>query len=380
MTSDFKIDPNERGYSVLKEAEAMNHNHKSGHVYTSQEVYEIEKEKIFKKDWLCVGRVEEVENVGDYITHRIADEPIIATKNREGKIVAMANVCKHRGVQVAFGDGNTKNFTCPYHGWVYDLNGNLKSALHLEQETFEPKKCQLPHLKVDTWAGFIFVTFDQNAKPLLECLGNVDEIYDVYQFDKMRLAAKFPTELNCNWKLLNENLTDIYHIAVLHLDTFGKHQPLEGYRFETTPQGGYHGRFQGGALAPGGKSLFGPIPWLPEELHSGGYSSHIPPNMAFFPRYDNLSCSVNWPIDVDHCMGWTYIMFPEEFFEDPEFEEKVKIYEDFYKAFLDEDIEMIHSLQKGLKSDYYGRGPMSPFEAGVAGVIKHNIEDIGTSD
>ena len=375
-TGVMDYDPSTIGYSVMNEAPRVTDRHRDGQVYTSELVYEVEKQKVFYNDWLNVGRIEEVAKPGDYITHRIADEPIIVARTRENKLVAMANVCAHRGVEVAFGEGNTKLFTCPYHGWVYDLDGKLKDAQYLEDTDFNPRTCQLPQLKVDTWGGFIFVTLNPNPKPLLEALGDVPKVYAPYQLERLRMAFKSPFQLNVNWKLVNENLTDVYHIAVLHANTFGPHQPLSEYRFAIT-DGGYHGRFAGGTLTPTGQSLFGgPMPWLPESLHSGGYSSHIPPNMAFFPRFDYVSYSTTWPISVDSCLITSYMLFPEEYFEQPDFWEKAEVYLEFYKAFLAEDLDMIHSLQKGLKSRYYGRGPMSRFEAGVRATIKHNIDDV----
>ncbi len=375
--ANITYDPSQLGYSVLNDAPPTSERHKPGRVYTSEEAYEEEKQKVFYHDWLNVGRVEEIQKPGDYLTFRIADEPILVVRTKDNTIKAMANVCAHRGVEVAFGSGNTKFFTCPYHGWVYELNGKLKDAQHLEKTCgFDVSNCRLPELKVDTWGGFIFVTLNPNPKPLLEALGDVPKIYEPYQIDRLRMAMKFPTELNVNWKLVNENLTDIYHIAVLHMDTFGPFQPLSGYRFSIT-DGGYHGRFLGGTLTPDGKSrVGGPMPWLPESLHSGGYSSHIPPNMAFFPRFDYLSYSTVWPIDVDKCIGWSYMLFPAEYFDQPDFMETAEIYANFYKAFLAEDLEMIHSLQKGLKSRYYGQGPMSTFEAGVLSTINHNITKV----
>jgi phenylpropionate dioxygenase-like ring-hydroxylating dioxygenase large terminal subunit len=80
-------------------------------------------------------------------------------------------------------------------------------------------------LNLDTWGGFIFVTFNSNPKPLLEALGNAPEVYVPYQMERLRLAVKFPCELNVNWKLLNENLVDIYHVAVLHTGTVGRINP-----------------------------------------------------------------------------------------------------------------------------------------------------------
>jgi Ring hydroxylating alpha subunit (catalytic domain) len=168
-------------------------------------------------------------------------------------------------------------------------------------------------------------------------------------------------------------------VAVLHSNTFGPHQPLSAYRYFVT-DGGYHGRFKGGTLTPDGKSQFGgPMPWLPESLHSGGFSSHIAPNFSFFPRFDYVSYSTTWPLGVERCVAWNYLLFPAEYFAHADFWEKVKVYVDFYKAFLEEDTDMIQSLQNGLKSRYYGCGPMSPFEEGVRRTINHNIDNIAES-
>src|SRR5271167_1331231 len=94
--------------------------HAPGYVYGSEEVLKLEKEKVFMKDWVCVGRVEELEKPGDYLTLRILGEPILVTMDQDGQYNGFMNVCRHRGVEVAHGQGNTREFTCPYHGWVYD--------------------------------------------------------------------------------------------------------------------------------------------------------------------------------------------------------------------------------------------------------------------
>ena len=99
------------------------------------------------KDWLCVGRMEEIENPGDYIALRLLDEPIILARDNDGNVGAFANVCRHRGVEVASGSGNTQEFSCPYHGWLYDLQGNLVGAPYMkEAEGFDPTSCQLTPL------------------------------------------------------------------------------------------------------------------------------------------------------------------------------------------------------------------------------------------
>ena len=118
--------------------------HLPGYIYTSPEVYRQAKEKIFMKDWLCVGRVEEVENPGDYITFRVTDEPGIVARDDLGNLNAFSNVCRHRGVEVASGAGNLKEFRCPYHGWTYDLAGKLLGAPYMsEAKGFRPGRLSL---------------------------------------------------------------------------------------------------------------------------------------------------------------------------------------------------------------------------------------------
>ena len=234
MENDGKVaisyDPATFGYSPVNEAPEINERHKPGAVYFSDEIQKREIEEIFMKQWLIAGRAEEVEQPGDYFTLRIADEPIVVVKEKDCNVQAFANVCRHRGVQVAWHSGNTKYFSCPYHGWVYDTSGRLVEAQYLEKsKNFKKENCRLPLIRTELWEGFIFINFDAQARPLMEYLDEWDfpKIYGPYQMGRLRLANKFELNIGCNWKFLNENLTDHYHTAVLHAETFGPHQRLE---------------------------------------------------------------------------------------------------------------------------------------------------------
>ena len=99
--------------------------HAPGYLYGSPEIFAIEKEKIFLREWLCMARAEEIAVRGDYMTFRVMGEPLIVTRNNQDEVRAFANVCAHRGVEVASGAGNTQEFSCPYHRWLYDLDGKL---------------------------------------------------------------------------------------------------------------------------------------------------------------------------------------------------------------------------------------------------------------
>ena len=107
--------------------------HLPSHIYTSEALYEREKETIFLKDWLAVARVEELEAAGDFMTFNIMGEPIVAARNSAGTLNAFYNICAHRGVEVVTGTGNARQFKCPYHAWTYDLEGKLLGASYMDE-------------------------------------------------------------------------------------------------------------------------------------------------------------------------------------------------------------------------------------------------------
>ena len=133
-------------------------------IYTSQEFYEFEKDALFYREWLCVGRDEWLAKPGDYFTTAHANEPIIIARGRDGQIKAMSAVCQHRAMLVAEGKGNTRGFTCPYHHWSYDLDGKLVGAPAMGRTcNFDKAQYNLPKLQVELWHGFIFVNFPRGA-------------------------------------------------------------------------------------------------------------------------------------------------------------------------------------------------------------------------
>ncbi len=352
--------------------------HLPGYVYTSPEIYEREVDQIFMKDWLCVARVEEFQNPGDYQALRITTEPVIICRGEDGALNAFSNVCAHRGVEVIRGEGTVKEFSCPYHGWLYDLEGRLAGAPHRKGvEDFDFANCRLPQLKIDTWGGFVFINFDSAAPPLGEYL-DVDDIRkeaDFLRHEDTRMADKFVTEINCNWKLVTENLMDIYHVGVIHSTSFGKNFPVDNFKFNLTRRG-YHAFYQSLTMAPEGVSLFGPIPWLKDKDPMFACTFLVPPNMNLFGRFDVLQPWIVYPLGPDRCVITIYTLFPKEYFDMPAFDERAQIYRDFIRLVGDEDKEMIESLQRGFKSRAYKPGPMVGLEAAIHNRINVYIDRI----
>jgi len=352
--------------------------HAPGDIYYSEEVLRSEKERIFKKEWLCIGRVEEVEKPGDYLATRIVGEPVLVARNREGELKAFANVCLHRGVEVASGTGNVEHFSCPYHAWNYDLNGNLVGAAFMRQTVgFETQNQHLKPIHIGQWAGWIFVNLSEDPPALSDHLRDYMNDLDMLKMENLRLASKIVLDLPTNWKFVVENLMDVYHVRTLHYNSFGKHRGSpEKYPFHLRQNGGTFTKYDARPMTPDGETLFGKIPALEDESETFACSSHLAPNMQVIARVDHVHPLVMWPVTATTSRTIVYNLFPTEWFEQADFMEKVKVYDDYMRLVLAEDVTMMNSLQNGATSDNYVPGRLSTLESGIHHVLNDYLAKI----
>ena len=225
-------------------------------------------------------REEEVENPGDYLAFRIMGEPVLVVRDQEGALNAFANVCLHRGVEVAHGQGTAKQFSCPYHGWRYGLDGRLAGASFMEHaEGFDPENCRLAPLRIGVWARNVFISFDPEVLPLADFVAPWEHDFGFLRQEDCRLGNKVVVELDCNWKFASENLMDFYHVGVLHVNTFGAKFAVTDDDVTTKEKGGLSIFYKAAAPVPGGQSLFGKMPWLSDQLDSFACTGYLAPNL-----------------------------------------------------------------------------------------------------
>jgi choline monooxygenase len=197
-------------------------------LYVSDAAFALEKQSIFSKEWICVGRAEEFQTPGGYRAITIGEVPVLVVAQLDGPILAMSNVCRHRGTVIAQGDGHARQLVCPYHAWVYGLDGRLRNAPFITDsqrlnvtadEHFERDKFSLPRYRVECWGGFVYVNLDADAAPLGPRVAGLSEHFAAYNLAEMRQVLSFTLEWRCNWKLAIENFCESYHVFKVHPKT-----------------------------------------------------------------------------------------------------------------------------------------------------------------
>jgi Rieske 2Fe-2S family protein len=263
----------------------------------SPEFHDLEREAIFKRTWLNVGRVEQVPRTGSYFTKELAfaNTSVVVVRGKDGQIRAFHNICRHRGNKLVWTDfpreetsGNCRQFVCKYHGWRYELDGSC-AFVQQEGEFFDLDKSRygLVPVHCDVWAGFVFVNLAERPQQTLrEFLGPMITAIEGYPFEKMTERFHYRAVVGSNWKLFMDAFQEFYHAPVLHAKQSpgaaivevqsagyeGLHYQLDGpHRLVTSTQGRFWDAppelikrmervTRGGLSGPWDKPDLGPLP------------------------------------------------------------------------------------------------------------------------
>jgi phenylpropionate dioxygenase-like ring-hydroxylating dioxygenase large terminal subunit len=181
--------------------------------YSDPEVLRREQERIFRHTWQYVGHSGGVERVGDRFAAWAGEIPVLVLRAEDG-VRAFLNVCRHRGSLLVDSAGNGKSVQCPYHAWTYDLDGSLRAAPRSDREQgFDAEGLSLVPLRTESWGPFLFVNPDDEAPPLAETLGPLQDLVPV---DDLVFHSRDDYELAANWKIACENFLECYHCPVAH--------------------------------------------------------------------------------------------------------------------------------------------------------------------
>jgi len=188
--------------------------------YIDQDFFDLEMEKMWSKVWQWACREENIPEPGDQMVYDIGDYSILITRTESGEIKAYHNSCLHRGTQLRPTDfeGHGDNFRCPYHGWIWNLEGELIDLPcdwdfpHVNKEEFN-----LPEVKVGLWGGFVFINMDLDCVPLEEYLEVLPEHFaQFFPLDRRYIEVHLRRTLPCNWKAGAEAFIEAYHVRETH--------------------------------------------------------------------------------------------------------------------------------------------------------------------
>jgi phenylpropionate dioxygenase-like ring-hydroxylating dioxygenase large terminal subunit len=334
--------------------------------YTSDEFYRRETERVFRKAWNFLGRADRIAKPGDYFTAEIAGVPLFVLRDRAGRLRAYANSCRHRGARLLSGDGHcTGSITCPYHSWTYDLDGRLKSAPGMQGiKGFDPAGTPLIEVRLETWGGFIFVTFDPAAENLTSYLGTLPELLAPYDFERMICTRRKVYDVACNWKLITENSMEEYHTATVHRASIGA-QTIEWERPVGNWEAGYCESDKSIATLPGETEALPWIPTLSGKSKTGTFFVLIYPCTTLACNQDGAFWLELYPrgsarteVVLGHC-------FPRSTTERLDFEKIVQKYYGRCDTSIPEDNHIAEQQQLGLDSPLAQPGRVSMYEAVV---------------
>ena len=205
--------------------------------YIDPEVFEFEKDSIFRQEWLAVTRVDQIPNPGDYITYDLLGDEIVITRDEQGCIQAFSNVCLHRGCPIVTGRGHvqSKLIACPYHNWVYQLDGQLRVTPQMDQSRgFDASSLRLPAVAVEEWQGWVFINLDTAAEPLAPRVEELAQRLDPWGFAELKTVHTLSFASPWNWKIMVDNFMESYHHSATHPQTLDALFPGRGTYAEKT--------------------------------------------------------------------------------------------------------------------------------------------------
>ena len=335
--------------------------------YTSPDFLKQEQDLLFAPGWIYVGQAAALARPGDGQPVEVAGRPLILLRNRAGEIKAFHNVCSHRNALLSREPfGGRPTITCPYHSWTYDLDGRLIRTPHIGGQGIhkcagiEPQDLGLRPVRIESWAGLMFVNLTGDAPALAAWLKPLTDRWRAYDFSQLRHGGGRSYELRTNWKHAVENYLESYHLPWVHPGLNSYSRMSDHYGFIAGPDSGGQGTT---VYAPGskdGQAL--PAMALPEDQVTRGEYPVLYPNLLTGIQADHFYLIEVVPVSP----AVTRERFDIFFFGDAAMDDahraiREQTIERWNDVFV-EDIDVVERLQQGHASPAATGGRFSPVQ------------------
>tara|TARA_B100001142_G_scaffold167728_1_gene167558 strand:- start:14121 stop:15173 length:1053 start_codon:yes stop_codon:yes gene_type:complete len=319
--------------------------------YFENSYMEREKTEIFLKEWQLVGSRTQIRNPGEILLAEVANNPVIVICQKDNTLKAFYNVCQHRGGPLAYENCSVSKLQCKYHGWVYELNGDLKNARGFNEAELNVEDFGLQPIHVTEWMGQVFVNLSNSPQDLNQHIDEIKTLTSPIDFSDYVFKFRESYQIRCNWKVYMDNFLEGFHIPFVHPE-LNKVIDYKSYKTEI------YERFS--------------LQWCPldSELSPYGKSANSEENKAFyFTIYPNIILNIApgrlQTNIVEPKSSKTCVVHFDYHFDNPE-EADIEQDADFSEMVQQEDILICENVQKGLESKGYDKGKFSPLnEKGV---------------
>lgn len=334
-----------------------------GKRYTDPRFYELEKQQLWRKSWLFAGHMEEIPEPGCFKRWEMTGQPVVIVHTQTGGVRAFYNTCRHRGAPLVREEhGKAQRFTCGYHGWTYNHDGELVSLRDKRDFVDLDKSCRsLYPVRLERLGKLLFVNFDPHASALSEEFAPMLPQWEQFRFENLRFVKKDTFTLNCNWKIAMESNMEVYHVNSIHPRTVA---PMVEHRgnMNTLYPGG-HSRMIAPLKAANHTDSAEIIDDRP-DIESVGeiprtciVSFSIVPNLVSPMNEKGLPIFAFWPTSINTTtleLWW----FGEDWGDAPT-PSSWEPHIDYFNIIVEEDMQFGDGIQKGVESYAFGGVPLN---------------------
>ena len=331
--------------------------------YTSQAVFDWEVEHFFEDGWVCIGRTDELNEPGDQKAVRIGNEGILLVRDQDEHLNAFYNTCRHRGHEL-LEPGTTRNvraIKCPYHAWVYGLDGQLNGAPRFgEVAGFDKVDYPLMAARVQEWHGWVFVNASGEAPSFDQWVGNLEGLIMPWEPERMFVGARHEYIIKANWKTITENYHECYHCPSIHPELCVVTPPDSGENFE------HDGNWVGGSMELKDFADTMSLTGESKGVRIRGLNDKQAREVYYFGLFPNLLLSLHPDYVMTHrfeALGPGESKVECQWLFPPEAHDRADFSPDYASEFWDitnqEDWIACESVYRGLQSGGFRQGPFA---------------------
>ena len=332
--------------------------------YTDKNIFDLELKNIFYKNWLCVGRSNEVSKKGDFIKYDLGNESIIIVRGDNNILHGLFNVCRHRGTRICNEKkgGFSNTIQCKYHGWTYNLEGSLVGAPNMDEvENFDKNNYPLHKVAIKEWEGFIYVCLSDKTESFDDFFKPLKNKFNEWQLPQLQTIKKTDYIINANWKLVIQNYNECYHCPTIHPELAKIHN------FTSGKNDLYEGPFLGGfmilnedkkSITKSGNLSSKPISRVTKKNLNRVYYYTFFPNMLISLHPDYVMYHTIVPLSPNQCKVTCSWLFLEQ-------NNKTNYLDaiEFWDKTNKQDWAISELSQLGINSKKYTPGPYSSRES-----------------